>query len=132
MPNPRNALLKPWQTLPYVFASEPNLFSIIPAFIYSKLRGSSVIRVVDDLWPEALYERGYVKSKLLKKFLDKLEGQFAIFVYNNKKKIGLIARDEHGISPLYYLKKNKRLFFFKKFSIFFWFKKNKSIHLPTI
>ena len=45
------------------------------------------------------------------KFLDKLEGQFAIFVYNNKKKIGLIARDEHGISPLYYLKKNKRLFF---------------------
>ena len=23
----------------------------------------------------------------------------------------MIARDEHGISPLYYLKKNKRLFF---------------------
>ena len=55
-----------------VFASEPNLFSIIPAFFYSKLRGSSVIRVVDDLWPEALYERGYVKSKLLKRFLNKL------------------------------------------------------------
>ncbi len=45
------------------------------------------------------------------KFLDKLEGQFAIFVFNNKKKVGLIARDEHGISPFYYMKKNKRLFF---------------------
>ena len=55
-----------------IFASEPNLFSIIPAFFYSKLSGGSVIRIVDDLWPEALYERGYVKSRLLKKFLDKL------------------------------------------------------------
>ena len=55
-----------------IFASEPNLFSIIPAFFYSKLHGGSVIRIVDDLWPEALYERGYVKSRLLKKFLDKL------------------------------------------------------------
>ena len=55
-----------------IFASEPNLFSIIPAFFYSKLHGGSVIRIVDDLWPEAIYERGYVKSRLLKKFLDKL------------------------------------------------------------
>jgi glycosyltransferase involved in cell wall biosynthesis len=55
-----------------IFASEPNLFSIIPAFFYSKLHGGPVIRIVDDLWPEAIYERGYVKSRLLKKFLDKL------------------------------------------------------------
>ena len=55
-----------------IFASEPNLFSIIPAFFYSKLHGGSVIRIVDDLWPEAIYERGYVKSRLVKKFLDKL------------------------------------------------------------
>jgi len=55
-----------------IFASEPNLFSIIPAYFYSKFSGGSVIRVVDDLWPEVLYERGYVKSGLLKKFLDKL------------------------------------------------------------
>ena len=55
-----------------IFASEPNLFSIIPAFFYSKLHGGSVIRIVDDLWPEVIYERGYVKSRLLKKFLDKL------------------------------------------------------------
>ena len=55
-----------------IFASEPNLFSIIPAFLYSKLRGGYVIRVVDDLWPEVMYERGYVKSKTIKKILDKL------------------------------------------------------------
>lgn len=55
-----------------IFASEPNLFSIIPAYIYAKLRGGKVIRVVDDLWPEVIYERGYTKSKVLKKILDNL------------------------------------------------------------
>ena len=44
-------------------------------------------------------------------FLKKLEGQFAIFVYNLKKNKGLLARDEHGISPLYYSFKKKRLYF---------------------
>ena len=55
-----------------IFAFEPNLFSIIPAYIYSKLRGGKVIRVVDDLWPELLYERRIVRSKVLKKVLDRL------------------------------------------------------------
>ena len=55
-----------------IFASEPNLFSIIPAFFYSKLRSGKVIRVVDDLWPEVIYERGFFKSKFLQKFLNKL------------------------------------------------------------
>ncbi|SHO42858.1 hypothetical protein NSIN_10204 [Nitrosotalea sinensis] len=55
-----------------IFASEPNLFAIIPAYVYSKLRGGKVIRVVDDLWPEAIYERGYVKSGMLRYILDKL------------------------------------------------------------
>jgi len=55
-----------------IFASEPNLFSIIPAFFYSKIRGGKVIRVVDDLWPEVIYERGFLQSKLVKTFLNKL------------------------------------------------------------
>ncbi len=46
-----------------------------------------------------------------KKFIKKLEGQFAIFTYNLKKNQGLLIRDEHGISPLFYLVKNKKLFF---------------------
>ena len=61
-----------------IFASEPNLFSIIPAFFYSKLRGGKVIRVVDDLWPEVIYERGFLKSNIIKFFLNKL----AYFSYN--------------------------------------------------
>jgi glycosyltransferase involved in cell wall biosynthesis len=55
-----------------IFASEPNLFSIIPSYIYSKVKGGKVIRVVDDLWPEVIYERKYVKSKIFKKILDSL------------------------------------------------------------
>ena len=55
-----------------IFASQPNLFSIIPAYVYSKLRGGKVIRVVDDLWPEVIYERDYVKSRFLKNILDNL------------------------------------------------------------
>ena len=46
-----------------------------------------------------------------RKFLTKLEGQFAIFTYNQKKKIGILARDEHGISPLFYAKKGKKFYF---------------------
>ena len=61
-----------------IFASEPNLFSIIPAFFYSKLRGGKIIRVVDDLWPEVIYERGFLKSKFIQKCLNKL----ANFSYN--------------------------------------------------
>lgn len=55
-----------------IFASEPNLFAIIPAYLYSKLKNADVIRVVDDIWPEAIYERGYVKSNFIKKILNKL------------------------------------------------------------
>lgn len=61
-------LLKP----DLIFASEPNLFSIIPAYFYSKIRGGKVIRVVDDLWPEVFYERKLVKTKILKIILNKL------------------------------------------------------------
>jgi len=55
-----------------ILAFEPNLFSIIPAYIYSKLRGGKVIRIVDDLWPELLYERGIIKSRFARSILDRL------------------------------------------------------------
>ena len=66
-----------------IFAFEPNLFSIIPAYLYSKLRGGKVIRAVDDLWPEHLYEQGILKSKFLKKMLERL----AKFSYTYPKHI---------------------------------------------
>ena len=66
-----------------ILAFEPNLFSIIPAYIYSKLRGGIVIRIVDDMWPELLYEQKILKSNSLKKLLTNL----AKFSYNYSKHI---------------------------------------------
>ena len=61
-----------------ILAFEPNLFSIIPAYLYSKIRGGVVIRIVDDMWPELLYEQKILKSNILKKILTNL----ARFSYN--------------------------------------------------
>jgi glycosyltransferase involved in cell wall biosynthesis len=81
-----------------IFASEPNLFSIVPAFLYSKIRGGKVIRVVDDLWPELFYEREIVKSKILKKLLNRL----AKFSYDYPKYIlPLTEEAKLHISKLY-------------------------------
>ena len=66
-----------------IFASEPNLFSIIPAYFYSKIRKGKIIRVVDDIWPEVIYERGLAKSVILKKILDWL----ARFSYSKSRYI---------------------------------------------
>ena len=66
-----------------ILAFEPNLFSIIPAYIYSKLRGGIIIRIVDDMWPELLYEQKILKSNFLKKLLTSL----AKFSYNYSKHI---------------------------------------------
>ena len=44
-------------------------------------------------------------------FLKKIDGQFALAVYDKLKKEGIIARDEHGISPLFYLQLNDKLCF---------------------
>lgn len=47
-------------------------------------------------------------------FLNKLDGQFAIFALNTITNEGLIARDRHGIAPLYFSLNKKRFFFFIK------------------
>ena len=72
-----------------IFASEPNLFSIIPAYFYSKIRGGKVVRIVDDLWPEVFYERKIVKTRLLKFILNKL----AKFSYDFPKFIIPLSED---------------------------------------
>ena len=66
-----------------ILAFEPNLFSIIPAYFYSKLRGGIVLRIVDDMWPELLYEQKILKSNFLRKLLTRL----AKFSYNYSKHI---------------------------------------------
>ena len=48
------------------------------------------------------------------KFLEKLEGQFAIFALNTITNEGFIARDSYGIAPLYYCLYKNRFFFSKQ------------------
>ena len=87
-----------------IIASEPNLFAIIPAYFYSKLKNADVIRVVDDMWPEAIYERGYVKSGILKKILNWL----AKFSYDYPKFILPLTDDvKKIIQKTYSIKEEK-------------------------
>jgi len=53
-----------------IWTANPNLFSMFPAVIYSIVYRAPIVRNVDDLWPEAVYDLGYVKSSLLRKLLD--------------------------------------------------------------
>lgn len=45
------------------------------------------------------------------KFLEKLRGMFAFVIWDNKKKLLLLARDPFGIKPLYFSKKNGIYYF---------------------
>lgn len=53
-----------------VWAANPNLFSFLPALIYSLAKRKPIVRNVDDLWPEVFYELGIVRSKLMRMLLD--------------------------------------------------------------
>lgn len=87
-----------------IIASEPNLFSVIPAYFYSKIRGSKIIRVVDDMWPEIFYERKIVKNKIVKRILDKL----AKFSYTYPDVIlPLTIEAKKHIMNLYQIKEDK-------------------------
>jgi len=55
-----------------VWAANPNLFSFFPAVVYGFVTRVSIVRNVDDLWPEVFYELGLVRSKLMQKTLDLL------------------------------------------------------------
>ena len=87
-----------------ILAFEPNLFSIIPAYFYSKLRGGIVLRIVDDMWPELLYEQKILKSNFLRKFLTHL----AKFSYNYSKHIiPLNSEVKEMIHELYEINNDK-------------------------
>ncbi len=53
-----------------IWAANPNFFSMFPAVVYSLVYRVPIVRNVDDLWPEVVYDLGYLKSSLLKKLLD--------------------------------------------------------------
>jgi glycosyltransferase involved in cell wall biosynthesis len=53
-----------------IFAMNQSFFAFYPALIYKVLFRKNIIRNVDDLWPEAFYDLGIVKSKFFKRILD--------------------------------------------------------------
>ncbi|UCE16001.1 MAG: glycosyltransferase family 4 protein [Candidatus Bathyarchaeota archaeon] len=53
-----------------VWAANPNLFCFFPAVVYGFVKRKSIVRNVDDLWPEVFYELGLVRSGLIRKVLD--------------------------------------------------------------
>jgi colanic acid biosynthesis glycosyl transferase WcaI len=53
-----------------IFAMNPGFFAFFPALIYKVLFRKNIIRNVDDLWPEAFYDLGIVKSRFFKRILD--------------------------------------------------------------
>lgn len=46
-----------------------------------------------------------------KDFLNKIHGQFALVVFNKISEEGIVARDEHGISPLFYADFGDKFYF---------------------
>ena len=53
-----------------VWVANPNLFGFYSAVVYGFVKRVSIVRNVDDLWPEVFYELGLVRSRLIRKVLD--------------------------------------------------------------
>jgi len=53
-----------------VWAVNPPIFSIFPALIYKAFNRCVLFRDVPDLWPEAIYDLGMIKSGIIKSILD--------------------------------------------------------------
>jgi len=53
-----------------VWAANPNFFSMGPAIIYGLSRGTPIVRDVGDLWPEVIYDLGYMSSALVRRLLN--------------------------------------------------------------
>jgi len=73
-----------------IWAANPNLFSILPSMIYGFVGRSPIVRNVDDLWPEVIYDMGIIRSRFSKYLLD----TFAWLSYK-------IPRAVTPISPAY-------------------------------
>ena len=70
-----------------VYVVTPPFFLGLPAYINKKLRRSPYIFEVQDLWPQAPIERGYVKNKSIAQFLLGMEK----FIYQKAAKIFVIS-----------------------------------------
>lgn len=67
--------------------SSPSFFSVISAFIFSKIRGVPYIFEVRDLWPGIFVELGVLKSKWLIGLLERLE----LFLYRQSRHVVVVS-----------------------------------------
>ena len=83
------------------------IFSAMNSLIKDKIRGQKdEIRTLD-------LSKDNIKDKveMQTNFINELEGQFAIFIYDKSKNETLLFRDPYGIRPLFYHFNNKTFFF---------------------
>lgn len=57
----------------YIFVESPPLFLSVPAVVVARLKGSQVILNVADLWPDAIFQGGFMKKGLGFRCLEMLE-----------------------------------------------------------
>tara|TARA_B100001057_G_scaffold321926_1_gene322143 strand:+ start:502 stop:1707 length:1206 start_codon:yes stop_codon:yes gene_type:complete len=82
------------------FATSP-IFQAIPAIYYARLKKIPSIVWVQDLWPEVLSDTGYIKNKIILKFIDKI-----VKIIYNKSDIVLAQSKsfENHLKKKYHLK----------------------------
>jgi colanic acid biosynthesis glycosyl transferase WcaI len=57
-----------------IWIANPNFFSLFPGYLYSLFNHCPLVRNVDDLWPESAYDFGFIKHRILRRFIDLVSG----------------------------------------------------------
>lgn len=57
-----------------IISMNQSFFAFFPSLIYGFVFRKNILRNVDDLWPEVLYELNIVNSRILKRILDYIAG----------------------------------------------------------
>lgn len=65
-------------------------------------------------------------------FLERINGCFALAIYDNEKKILFVARDRYGIKPLYYYHDTSQFIFSSKINALFSYDFNKEIDITSL
>lgn len=102
----------------FVYATSPIIHALIAIF-YKKCisRNSKIIVWVQDLWPESLFETGYIKKKFFLKIIDKLIS----YIYKNSdiiltqsKSLKKLIKSRSANLNIHYLPNLSNDFFIKK------------------
>lgn len=71
-----------------IIVSSPTFFSVISAYIFSKITRKPYVFEIRDLWPEAIVKLGVLKNKPIINLLEWIES----FLYRNARKIVVVTK----------------------------------------